>query len=161
MISQLYGVVYPICAFYQESTHTSNPLLRALALLAAGAAAHRARLFLFAPAEGWDHPGWDERQELLKQNLGIANQLEETLSEQIKTDQSCTLVPSSPPPIPTTSVFVFFSRAHGADRRVVVVVGAISSERAQMYNMMRCEVCAVRTFIFWALRSEHQLYAAK
>lgn len=89
MISQLYGVVYPICAFYQE--------------------------------KGWDHPGWAERKELLKQNLGIANQLEETLSEQIKADQSCTL----------------------------------------MYSMMRCEVCAVRTFIFWALRSEHQLYAAK
>ncbi len=31
---------------------------------------------------------------------------------------------------------------------------------AQMYTMMRCEVCATRTFILWALRSEQQLYAA-
>jgi hypothetical protein len=30
----------------------------------------------------------------------------------------------------------------------------------QMYTMMRCEVCATRTFILWALRSEQQLYAA-
>lgn len=42
------------------------------------------------------------------------------------------------------------------------LVAAIKADQActRMYTMMRCEVCATRTFILWALRSEQQLYAA-
>jgi hypothetical protein len=43
-------------------------------------------------ADGWNHPGWVERKEILKENLGTVNELEEKLVAEIRGDRSCTLV---------------------------------------------------------------------
>ncbi|ELR19978.1 uncharacterized protein ACA1_112830 [Acanthamoeba castellanii str. Neff] len=46
----------------------------------------------FYQENGWNHPGWVERKEILKENLGTVNELEEKLVAEIRGDRSCTLM---------------------------------------------------------------------